>query len=134
MNAAELRARLAAVEQRLEIHAARDTPTGLTDPEPGGTERWEAGQVWAHLAEFPAYWVGQLDRVIAGAAAGEREPIPFGRTRTDENRIAAIERDRHHAPGELLDGVRSGLGHARELLDRHLPPAWETRGRLPTLG
>ena len=37
---------------RLEAHAAGAAPAGLTEPDAGGTERWDAGQVWAHLAEF----------------------------------------------------------------------------------
>lgn len=134
MNPDELRARLAAVEQRLEIHAARPAPTGLTEPDPGGTERWEAGQIWAHVAEFPGYWLGQVEQVIADAASGEREPIPFGRTKTDAGRLAAIERDRRVAPGRLLERVREAIDRAEGALLDHLPPAWETRGVHPTLG
>ncbi|MGH2455743.1 MAG: hypothetical protein ACRDHD_05745, partial [Candidatus Limnocylindria bacterium] len=55
--------RLARAERRLAEHAARPVPAGLTDPDPRTEERWEAGQVWAHLAEFPAYWLGQIRHV-----------------------------------------------------------------------
>ena len=48
------------MERRLAEHAARPLPAGLTDPDPGAEERWEAGQVWAHLAEFPGYWLDQI--------------------------------------------------------------------------
>src|SRR5437867_11988221 len=85
--------RLAAVQRRLAEHAARPLPTGLTDPDPGASERWEAGQVWAHLAEFPGYWLTEFRRVLDAHSAGA-EPLPFGRTKTDPGRIAAIERDR----------------------------------------
>ncbi len=134
MNPDELRARLSAVEQRLEIHAAAPVPRGLTEPDPDGTERWEAGQVWAHLAEFPGYWLGQIDRVITAAASGEREPIPFGRTKTEAGRIGAIERDRRTAPERLLARVRDAIEQAQATLLDRLPPVWETRGAHPTLG
>ncbi len=134
LNIDEVRARLAAVEQRLEVHAARTAPTGLTQPGEGGSERWEAGQVWAHLAEFPAYWLGQLDHVIRAAEAGEREPIPFGRTTTDPGRLGAIERDRREAPQRLLERIREALERARGVLLDYLPPQWDRLGAHPTLG
>ena len=42
--------RLEVVEQRLKENAQGPAPTGLTDPDEGDTERWEAAQVWAHMA------------------------------------------------------------------------------------
>ena len=134
MNPDELRARLAAVEQRLEVHAARRAPTGLTVPDEGGTERWEAGQVWAHLAEFPAYWLGEIERIIRAVDAGEREPIPFGRTKTDAGRLAAIERDRRVAPEKLLQRIREAFHRAEDALLDYLPPMWDRRGVHPTRG
>ena len=95
-------ARLRAVQARLDEHAAAGPPPGLTEPDPGGTERWEAGQVWAHLAEFPAYWLGQIQHILERRSAGDPEPVPFGRTKTDLGRIAAIERDRNEDPEALL--------------------------------
>jgi threonine dehydratase len=130
----ELQARLDRVERRLGEHAAQPVPSGLTDPDPGGEERWEAGQVWAHLAEFPAFWLGQVRAVLAAADAGQEQPIRFGRTKADANRIAAIERERHTDPGELLDRVRRDLAEVREAA-RGLPDAaWTVRGEHPTLG
>jgi hypothetical protein len=127
-------ARLRAVEARLERHAAAGPPGGLTDPDPGGAERWEAGQVWAHLAEFPAYWLAEVRRVLAGVAAGASGPVPFGRTKADAARIAAIERERGTDPSALFRRVRDDLaGIAMELAS--LPPdAWEAAGLHPTLG
>ena len=61
------------VEQRLIEDASGPAPTGLTDPDDGGTERWEAAQVWAHIAEFVSYWQAQLEKVVDnyhGAAGG----------------------------------------------------------------
>ena len=46
--------RLDSVEQRLGAAASQDPPPGLTDPDPGGEERWEARQVWALRLRLPA--------------------------------------------------------------------------------
>src|SRR3984893_13850500 len=90
-DAAVLR-RLDAVRERLGALATRDAPHGaLTAPDPPTGERWEAGQVWAHLAEFIPYWMGEATQVIAD---GLGAPAPFGRTKADAGRLAAIERDR----------------------------------------
>ena len=59
-------ARLDDVEKRLGAHVAAAVPTALTEPDPDGTERWEAGQVWSHMAEFVPYWKGQVESVIGG--------------------------------------------------------------------
>jgi hypothetical protein len=124
-------ARLADAERRLAEHASRPLPPGLTAPDPGGEERWEAGQVWAHLAEFPAYWLTQAQRVVA---LPTNEPVPFGRVKTDAARIAAIERDRHTDPSALLDRVRGSLAEVTDAA-RTLPPeAWARRGMHPTRG
>ena len=124
-------ARLADVERRLVEHAEAPIPPGYTDPDPGGDERWEAGQVWAHLAEFPAYWLAQARRVVA---LPTNEPVPFGRVKTDAGRIEAIERDRHADPHALLDRVRASL---RDVTDaaRSLPDeAWTRLGVHPVRG
>jgi DinB superfamily len=127
----ELLARLEAVERRLVEHADAPLPSGLTEPDPGGEERWEAGQVWAHLAEFPGYWLGQAQRVIA---LPTNEPVPFGRVKTDTVRIEAIERDRHTDPAALLERVRASLADVTDTA-RSLPPeAWTRRGMHPVRG
>jgi len=126
-----LLARLADAERRLVEHADRPLPAGLTDPDPDAGERWEAGQVWAHLAEFPGYWLAQAQRVIA---LPTHEPVPFGRTKTDPSRAEAIERDRHTDPTELLNRVRRSLAEVTDAA-RALPlDAWTRRGQHPTLG
>ena len=124
-------ARLVDVERRLAEHASRPLPTGLTEPDAGTEEQWEAGQVWAHLAEFPAYWLAQARRVVS---LPTYEPVPFGRVKMDAGRIEAIEHDRHTDPTALLERVRSSLAEVTEAT-RSLPPqAWRTRGAHPTRG
>jgi threonine dehydratase len=130
----DLQARLARADRRLAEHAAQPVPSGLTDPDPGGSERWQAGQVWAHLAEFPAYWLGQVRAVLAAHDAGQAEPIRFGRTKADADRIEAIERERHTDPGELLERVRRDLAKVREAMLTLPDAAWSVRGEHPTLG
>jgi hypothetical protein len=124
-------ARLTDAERRLAEHASRPLPSGLTEPDPGGDERWEAGQVWAHLAEFPAYWLGQAQRVIA---LPTNEPVPFGRVKTDAVRVDAIERDRHTDPKALLDRVRAELAEVTEAAHALSPEDWTRRGMHPTRG
>lgn len=126
-----LLARLAAVERRLAEHAAAPVPRGLTDPDPGGEERWEAGQVWAHLAEFPAYWLAQARRVVA---LPTNEPVPFGRVKTDAARVEAIERDRHRDPAALLARVTASLAEVSDAARGFTSHEWRIRGQHPTLG
>lgn len=126
--------RLRDVQARLERHAAAGVPPGLTEPDAGGTERWEAGQVWAHLAEFPTYWLGQIEHILERGNGGDSEPVPFGRTKTDPGRIAAIERDRHADPAALLKRVTDGIARTVAELEDLPTEAWHARGLHPTRG
>jgi threonine dehydratase len=127
--------RLARVERRLAEHAARPVPPGrLTDPEPGGTERWEAGQVWAHVAEFPGYWLDQIRHILAARAGGTQSPVPFGRTPDDPGRLSAIERERRTDPAELLRRVVSQLEEVTATLKELDDEAWGARGLHPRRG
>jgi threonine dehydratase len=127
--------RLARVERRLAEHAARPVPPGrLTDPDPGATERWEAGQVWAHVAEFPGYWLDQIRHILAARAGGTPEPIPFGRTVEDPGRLAAIERGRRTNPAQLLLGVVAQLAEVAATLGALDDEAWKARGLHPRRG
>ena len=124
-------ARLADAERRLAEHAAKPPPPGQTAPDPGSGEQWEAGQVWAHVAEFPAYWLGQAQRVIA---LPTYEPVPFGRVKTDAGRIEAIERDRNTDPSALLERVRTSLAEVTDAVRSFPPEAWARRGAHPARG
>ena len=123
--------RLATAERRLVEHAAAPVPSGLTAPDPGTADRWEAGQVWAHLAEFPAYWLAQAQRVIAQPT---HPPVPFGRVRTDAGRLEAIERERHTDPKALLERVRTSLAEITDAVRSWDAETWRLRGAHPTLG
>ena len=124
--------RMRAVEQRLAERADAPPPSGLTDPEPDTNERWEAGQVWAHLAEFPPYWLREARQVVAAGAS--REPVPFGRVKTDAARIDAIERERHTDPAALLARVRGSLAEVTDAARGFSDAEWAARGLHPTRG
>ena len=126
--------RLARVERRLAEHAARPVPSGLTDPDPGASERWEAGQVWAHLAEFPGYWLDQVRHILVARADAGAGPIPFGRTKDDPGRLAAIERERRTDPAELLRRVIAQLAELTTTLGALEDEAWAARGLHPRRG
>ena len=123
--------RLADAERRLAEHASGPVPSGLTEPDPGADERWEAGQVWAHVAEFPGYWLAQAERVIEMAPHG---PVSFGRTKTDAARLEAIERDRRESPQALLERARVALATTSDRARSWSSEAWELRGTHPTRG
>ncbi len=123
--------RLDAVERRLTVLARGPRRDGLTEPDPASGERWEAGQVWAHLAEFLSYWIAQCQYLLATPSA---DPVPFGRTKADPGRIGAIERNRREPPSVLLQSVSAGVAELRSFLISLAPEAWEARGRHPTLG
>jgi hypothetical protein len=126
-----LLARLDAAESRLAAHADAAQPKGLTDPDPGGEERWEAGQVWAHLAEFPGFWRQEAQRIVDTASD---QAVSFGRVKTDAGRVGAIERDRGVDVDELMLRVRRSLIHLRESAENWPDDAWQRRGMHPTRG
>lgn len=126
--------RMRSAQRRFAEHAVRPLPTGLSDPDPGEEERWEAGQVWAHLAEFPAYWLDQVRRIVAAHDGGAAGPIPFGRMKTDEGRVGAIERERRTAPAELLRRATAKLDELSATLAALPGDAWAATGLHPTLG
>jgi hypothetical protein len=124
--------RLDAVEARLRALAPREVPEGaLTAPDPPTGERWEAGQVWAHLAEFIPYWLGEAALVTEH---GMREPAAFGRTKSDPGRLSAIERDRRRDRTALWKRTAADIGRLRDFLVGLDATAWDARGRHPTLG
>jgi hypothetical protein len=123
--------RLEAVLRRLADLADQPAPAGLTDPDPGTDERWEWGQVWGHVAEFPGYWVGVLRRILA---VKSDDPPAFGRVKSDPARIAAIERDRTVPARDLMDRVRLQAADLRDLITQMSPEDWSRAVSHPTLG
>ena len=67
---------------------------------------WGPPEVLSHLAEMATYWLGEIERVVAGDGTA---PVPFGRVSTDKLRLGIIERDRSLPPRELYDRTVSAL-------------------------
>ena len=130
-QADELVERLDVVRARLARLSGMPAPRALTEPDPRTGERWEWGQVWAHVAEFPAYWTNQIRLALA---AGGDEPVPFGRVSSDPDRVDAIERERHTPPTELWVRVTPDLDVVRGLMLGLDQRGWGLRGRHSTLG
>ncbi len=104
---------------------------GRTDPVPGEDETWDDRQVWAHVAEFGDYWLTELTALLDSHAD---DPPPFGRTRRDAERIAAIESGRHSAPAEHLRTIERSADRLAALLAGMTDEDWDRRGRHETLG
>ncbi len=132
----ELR-RLDDVLGRLVAHGEQPGRAGLTGADDATGEQWDAGQVWAHLAEFGAYWRREL-RLIVDAADregdGDGGPVRFGRTKRDPHRIAMIEARRTTPVAELIAVVERDIAAFRADLAELTPADWSRRGLHETLG
>ena len=91
---------------------------------------WNPPELLAHLAEMVPYWMRQIERILAG----HPEPVSFGRVQSDDERIAAIGRDRALPIGELFDRIATATDAAAERLEQLSPEELERRGTHPTLG
>jgi histidinol-phosphate aminotransferase len=114
---------------RAVLSAARPT-RGRTAPDPGGTETWDAGQVWAHLAELTGYWPRQLAHLVDA----EERPALIGRALDDASRIdpIAAAADGRADLGGLVSAVGRHLDAARSLVAGLSSADWDARGVTPT--
>jgi histidinol-phosphate aminotransferase len=128
--AADWLARLDAAIARYRAHLDIEHP-GRTEPVPGEDETWDDREVWAHVAEFGDYWLAELNALLDAPRA---DPVPFGRTRRDSGRIAAIETGRHTEPLEHLRHIERSADRLSALLAGMTDADWERRGRHETLG
>ena len=120
--------RLLAAAGRIRASAVVLPDDALTDPDPDSGERWDRGQVLAHVAEMLPYWAQQAELIAAGRQA------EFGRVKSDPDRIAAIERDRREDPARLLARVDEGVAVVLALLERLDARALAAVGHHQTLG
>ena len=130
-RAADWLERLDDAMQRFRVHLDQPHP-GRTAPVPGEDETWDASQVWAHVAEFGDFWLDQLATIFA--ADSVNDPVPFGRTRRDAGRIAAIEAGRHNDPAHHLDTVERSADRLAARLAGMTDEDWARTGRHETLG
>jgi hypothetical protein len=82
---------------------------GAPDPETG--ERWNAGNVLAHVAEMLPFWVDQLNGVIAGRSELGRGEAGYER-RKEGIRSGTLVSEEH-----LRESLDAGVAAARKLLD-----------------
>jgi hypothetical protein len=125
----DLAARLLAAAGRIRANLGAWRPGTVTEADPGTGERWEAGQVLAHVAEMLPYWVRQAETVANGT-----DGVPFGRVKTDPDRVTAIERDRRDDLLVLLGRMDQGVAGVLALLDRLDDAALARTGTHQTLG
>ncbi len=86
-------------------------------PEPEAS--WGPRELLAHVEEMIPFWLGEMERIIEGAAAGG-EPVPFGRVATDTARNVLIGRDRTLPLRELFARLAADAHRMAERL-RELP-------------
>jgi len=89
-----------------------------------GTEAeasWGPPELLAHLDEMLPFWLGEVERILDGSAAGDGSPVPFGRVASDTIRIGVIGRDRTIPLRELFARLRADAARVasrmRELSD-----------------
>ncbi|HZD01291.1 MAG TPA: DinB family protein [Actinomycetes bacterium] len=123
------RARLVAAAERIRRTAPIVPDEAHTSPDPETGEVWDRGQVLAHVAEILPYWARQAELVVEWG-----DGVPFGRVKSDPERIAVIERDRHDDPARLLERMDWELREVLVLLDRLDDEALARTGRHERLG
>ena len=121
--------RVDAVEKRLVANAR--PLTGLSPEDATTGERWEASQVWGHITEFVPYWVEQIEEVVDEY---QGEPVPFGRTTTDPDRIAGIESGKAMDFETHLHWLGVHLTDLRGFLSALPEEAWSVKGLHSRLG
>ena len=99
---ADARAAYAVLQRRV----ADGEPWPLADDFGTGPEAsWGPREVLAHVAEMLPFWLGEMERVVAGAPG----PTPFGRIADDALRLGIIERDRSLPLAVLFGRIEVGL-------------------------
>jgi hypothetical protein len=111
------------------IRAGEPWPAGPVSGD-GPEAEWGPPEVLAHTSEMLQYWLGEIERVVAGSP----EPVTFGRVATDPLRTLTIERDRALPTGELISRIQSSVGRYAARLPQLSAADWQKRGLHPRLG
>lgn len=91
---------------------------------------WGPREVLAHLDEMLHYWLGEAERIVDMTSG----PEPFGRTATNDVRLAIIERDRTLPVRVLVTRVGDGVERWRQRWAELDVADRARRGLHPTLG
>jgi DinB superfamily len=111
------------------IAAGEPWPAGPVSGD-GPEAEWGPPEVLAHTAEMLQFWLGEIERVLAGS----EEPVAFGRVSTDPLRTQSIERDRSLPTGELISRIQSSVARYAARLPELSAAQWQKRGLHPRLG
>ena len=110
----------------------------ITEPAPEELPRsreWVARETLAHIDEMLPYWLGEIERVVAGTKdAGAKDPVPFGRTSNDLIRLLTVDRDRTLPVGELYARMDAGLDRVVRRLIEYDDRQCAKRGLHPQRG
>lgn len=71
---------------------------------------WGPPEILAHVGEMLSYWLGEAERILEASD----EPAPFGRTATDDGRLAVIGRDRTLPLRELVARAQARIARWRQ--------------------
>jgi hypothetical protein len=104
--------------------------TPLPPDEPATAHPWVPREILAHADEMLPYWMGEVERVLAG----RNEPVPFGRTAQDEIRTMTVDRDRSVPVAELYSRLASSVERVVPRLLQIDDTSCSRRGLHPTLG
>lgn len=91
---------------------------------------WGPPEVLAHVTEMLPYWLGEVERILAGSPA----PVPFGRVGSYEVRIAIVGRDRTVPARELFDRLDADVARYERRLDQLTTADLARRGLHPARG
>lgn len=91
---------------------------------------WVPREILAHCGELLPFWLGEIERVLAGSP----EPVPYGRTAGDPIRTMTVDRDRTLPVGELYARLDSGTERAVKRLVELDDRQCAKRGLHPTRG
>lgn len=120
-------ARLDQLQSRIDARAPWPLAARFDhDPEAS----WGPMELLAHVAEMLPYWLGEVERILAGPP----EPILFGRTGSDPIRIALIGRDRALPTAELYARIDAWVERWGHRLASLTPAQRAKVGLHPTLG
>lgn len=123
--------RLAAT--RPAVAAGAPWPTGAV-AEGGSEHEWGPTEVLAHVAEMLPYWLGEMERVVAGGGSQGGGPVPFGRPGGDQVRALTIARDATLPVRELYDRIAAALERYQRRLPELTAPESQRVGVHPSRG
>jgi hypothetical protein len=92
---------------------------------------WGPPELLAHVEEYLRYWMGEIERVLAGDG---RTPVAFGRVATDTIRLGVIGRDRTLPLRELFARIEADAARVANRLSELSEAEASRRGLHPMRG